>query len=171
MYSENLVIKLNAIAQSYREIISQAVNAVLSQDKFRNTGAGLASLKVEVITGDASKAPQIIITFDDHILFLDKRRMQWTKQPDFKKILEWAKTKTFDKVPGYSNPRSIDNLKAAERVAYAIARDKKKNDTWKAKPWRKKSLSSVLKEMNQMIKSGFEKAIEEDLTNAIKQAA
>lgn len=153
MYSENTVIKLNDIAQRYRDVIHQAIHAVLSQDLYKNTGAGAASLVVEVIDGDSNKAPQILISFDDHLIFLDKRKMQWTKLPNMSKLMEWAETVKPDK-------------KEAHRLAWAVAWDKKKNDTWKPKPWRKKSLSNVLKEMNALILEAFDKAINEGLEKA-----
>lgn len=157
MYSESTVIKLNDIAQRYKDVIHQAIHAVLSQDRYKNTGAGAASLIVDVIDGDSNKSPQITISFDDHLIFLDKRKMQWTKLPNMKKLLEWAETVKPDK-------------KEAERLAWAVAWDKKKNDTWKAKPWRKKSLSNVLKEMNDLLLNEFDAAINEDLMDAIKRA-
>lgn len=155
MYSENTVIKLNDIAQRYRDVIHQAIHDVLSQDRYKNTGAGAASLVVDVEDGDSNKAPVIRISFDDHLIFLDKRKMQWTKLPNMKKLLEWAETVKPDK-------------KEAARLAWAVAWDKKKNDTWKAKPWRKKSLSNVLKEMNALVKEAYDKAAAEDLTTSTK---
>jgi hypothetical protein len=54
-------------------------------------------------------------------------------------------------------------------LAWAIAWDKRKHDTWKAKPWRKKSLSEVLKEMNLQIVEAFAKALDEDMQQAINE--
>lgn len=153
MYSENTVMMLNDIAQRYKDIIHQAIHDVLSQDGYKNTGAGAASLVVDVVDGDTRKAPQISISFDDHLIFLDKRKMQWTRLPNMGKLMEWAET---------VKPTE----KEAERLAWAVGWDKKNNDTWKAKPWRKKSLSNVLKEMNKMVMEAFDKAIEEDLQKA-----
>lgn len=158
MYSDDLVIKLNTIAYQYRAQIERALRDILSQPRYRNTGAGLASLIVEVIDGDRNKSPQIVVNFDDHLLFLDKRRMQWTKLPEIKKLLAWAETKT-------------GSQKEATKLAWAVAWSKRKNDTWKSKPWRKKGLGPTLREMNKVIMDGFEKAIEEDLRKATKQAA
>ena len=158
MYSDNLVIKLNGIAHHYKDVINRALVDILSQPRYNNTGAGLASLHVEVIEGDRNKSPQIIITMADHLLLLDKRKMQWTKLPKISELLKWAETKK-------STP------KEAVKLAWAVAWDKRKNDTWKAKPWRKKSLGPALKEMNKMIVEGFEKVIEEDLQQAIDRAA
>lgn len=153
MYSQITIAKLNDIAQRYRGIIQQSIQNVLSQ--YKNTGAGLASVTVDVVEGDASQAPQINIQFDDHVLILDKRKVQWTKLPDMKAMIEWAETKTTTR-------------DQAERLAWAVAWDKKKNDTWKPKAWRKKSLSGVLKEMNQLILQEYDAAIEQDLQQAIK---
>lgn len=158
MYSEALVIKLNTIAQQYRDVIHRALHDILSQPRYRNTGAGLASLIVDVIDGDSNKSPQIVIHFDDHLLYMDKRRVEWTKLPEIKKLLAWAETKKSDPTE-------------AKKLAWAVAWDKKKNDTWRSKPWRKKSLGPALREMNRMIMQGFEQAIEEDLKKATKAAA
>lgn len=155
MYSENTVMKMNDIAQRYKDVIHQSIHAVLNEDRYKNTGAGAASLVVEVIDGDRNKAPQIKITFDDHLIFLDKRKMQWTKLPNMKRLLEWAET-------------IKPTQKEAERLAWAVGWDKRKNDTWKSKPWRKKSLSNVLKEMNKIILEAFDQVIEEDLQKSIK---
>lgn len=168
MYSRNTVIKLNDIAHRYRDIIHQALHAALSS--LKNTGAGVASLTVDVIDGDEQKSPEIQIRFDDHLIFLDKRGMQWTKQPDVKKLTAWAETKSFSSIPGYTVGKA-PKFNTAERVAWAIAKDKKKNDSWKGKPWRKKSLSKVLKEMNALIIEAYNKAIEEDLQAAIDAGA
>jgi hypothetical protein len=154
-YSENTVNKLNEIAHRYRDLVHKAIHDVLSQPPYKNTGAGAASLTVDVIDGDQNKAPQIVIHFDDHLLFLDKRRMQWTKLPEMKELIAWAETKR-------------TNKEEAAQLAWATAWDKKKNDAWKSKPWRKKSLSKVLKEMNELIVAGFDQAIEEDLKQAAK---
>lgn len=145
--------KMNDIAHRYKDVIHQSIHAVLSEDRYKNTGAGAASLTVDVVDGDANKSPQIRISFDDHLIFLDKRKMQWTKLPNMGKLMEWAETVKPDK-------------KGAERLAWAVAWDKKKNDTWKAKPWRKKSLSNVLKEMNLLIKEAFDQVIEKDFQEA-----
>ena len=155
MYSPRLVDALNTIAHRYKDIIHRAIVDVLRQPRYMNTGAGAASVTVDVTDGDAEKSPVIQIVFDDHIKLLDKRKMQWTQLPDMKKLLEWAATKEQDPTK-------------AKKLAFAVAWDKKKNDTWKAKPWRKKSLGAVLKELNALVVAEFDKAIEADLVDATK---
>lgn len=154
MYSVNLVETLNTIAHRYQPIIQKAIRDVLTQPKYVNTGAGAASVTVDVVDGDVNKSPVIQIVFDDHVKFLDKRKMQWTKLPGMKKMLEWAATKETD-------PTKI------KKLAFGTAWNKKKFDTWKPKLWRKKSLSGVLKELNAMVLSEFDKAIEQDLQGAV----
>lgn len=149
MYSELTVQKLNNIAYQYKDLVHRSIHAVLTQARYYNTGAGAASLTVDVIDGNTNKSPQIVISFDDHLIYMDKRALQWTKLPNMRKLLEWAATKTTTE-------------RAAKQLAWATAWDKKKNDTWKAKPWRRKSLSTVLKEMNALIVEAYDKAIEEE---------
>jgi len=153
MYSQRLINILNDIAHRHGAIIKKAIQDVLRGPKYANTGAGVESVTVEVVEGDASKSPNILITFDDHIKLLDKRKMQWTKLPDMKELLQWAATKR-------------DDPKKAEKLAWAVAWDKKKNDTWKAKPWRKKTLSQTLKQLNINVLAAFDQAIEEDMQEA-----
>lgn len=158
MYSDEVVTRLNAIANQYRDILYRSLRDVLSQPRYTNTGAGLSSLTVDVIQGTQTKSPQLVVTFDDHILFMDKRRLQWTKLPDMKGLLAWAETKT-------------SSEKEARKLAWAVAWDKKKNDTWKPKLWRKKGLGPALREMNQVILASYEAAIEQELAQSVKTAA
>jgi hypothetical protein len=148
MYSPELVIVLNQIAQVKRGEFESALTQVLNNPPYRNTGEGVNSVKVLVMPGTEAAAPQIKIEFADHLLFMDKRKMQWTKLPPISKLLPWAATRSTDP-------------KQQKKIAWSKAWDLKKNDNWKAKPWRKKSLSAVLKEMNTEIIRDFGKAIEE----------
>lgn len=156
MYSARLVEKLNAIAQHYKAIVQASIKDVLSQTRYTNTGAAAASIKVTVINGTESKAPEIKVDFVDYLVVLNKRKVSWTKLPDIKKLTEWAGRKT-------------DSPEKAKKLAWAIAWDKKKHDTWKAKPWRKQALSQVLTDMNAEILAAFAKAIDEDLQQAINE--
>lgn len=153
MYSQEVIRGLNAIAYQYRDILRKSILDVLG--RYSNTGAGAASLTVEVIDGTADRSPQLVVKFDDHVLYLDKRRLQWTKLPDMRKLLQWAQTKK-------------SSEKEAVRLAWAVAWDKKKNDTWKPKRWRKQGLGPALKEMNQRILAAYEAEIEAALKQAIK---
>lgn len=150
-YSPRLVSKLNEIAHQYKDLVSRSLHAVLQQ--YSNTGAGLASLTVDVVDGNENRPPQIKINFDDHLIFLNQKKPQWTKLPEVDKLITWAKTKGNDD-------------KQARKLAWAIAWDKKKHDTWKRRPWRKKSLSTVLKEMNELITKEFKQAIVDDAVSA-----
>ncbi|HEY3403900.1 MAG TPA: hypothetical protein VGK59_10965 [Ohtaekwangia sp.] len=155
MYSERLVNTLNEIANRYQGIIYDAVYDVISKKPYKNTGAGAESLRIEITSGDANTAPVVNILFDDHLIYLNNRKLEWTKLPNMEGLIAWAKTKEPDE-------------KRAKRLAFAVGWDKAKHDTWKARPWRKKSLSKVLKEMNQMIVAEFDKAIEADLQEAAR---
>src|SRR6185369_15042690 len=110
-YSPRLVNKLNDIAHHYRDLVSRSLHAVLQQ--YSNTGAGLASLTVDIVDGNENKAPQIKIAFADHLLYLDNKKLQWTKLPEVQNLIAWAKTKG-------------KNDKEAKKLAWAIAWDKKK---------------------------------------------
>jgi hypothetical protein len=155
MYSPRLVTTLNNIASDYQPLMHRAIVDVLSQAKFANTGFSAESVKVEVVAGDESKAPALMITFADYLIILNQRKVEWTKLPNIGNLLEWADTKRSTRVE-------------AEKLAFAVAWDKRKNDTWKPKPWRKKSLSQVLKDMNEELLKQYDEAIEADLVEATK---
>jgi hypothetical protein len=153
MYSPELVTVLNEIAeQKAKEFQSVLVN-LLSKAPYRNTGEGVNSVTIEISAGTASRAPAIKINFADHLLLMDKRKLQWVKLPLVSKLMTWAATKNSDP-------------KQQKRMAWARAWDLQKNDSHKPKPWRKKSLSATLKEMNQQIVVAFDKAIEESFQKA-----
>lgn len=155
MYSENTVMRLNDIAHRYKDIVYQAIYSVISQPPYKNTGEGAASLTIDVIDGTRDKAPELVINFADHLNYINKKKLQWTKLPKMEGLLKWAETKKSTK-------------QEAEQLAWATAWDKKKNDTWKGMPWRKKTLSQVLKEMNEMVLKAFDEAIEQDFDAATK---
>ncbi len=142
------------IAEEYRGKIEAAIRQVISQPKYRASGEGLASLTVVLIDGNADKAPVIVVNLADHVMRLESRNLQWTQLPDMRKMLQWASYKKSDP-------------KEARQLAWAVAKDKQKNDTWKPKRWRKQSLSAVLKEMNKAMLQAFDKAV---LDHIMKQA-
>lgn len=155
MYSDRTVMKLNDIAYRYKDLIHRAVHDVIRKT-IHNTGDAAASLTVEVVEGTRDKAPDLVISFADHLIYFNHRQIEWTKLPNIDKLTEWAETKVVDK-------------KAAKRLAFAVAWDKRKNDTWKAKPWRRKSLSAVLKEMNRLVLTSFDEIINEELQEAANE--
>ncbi|MCZ8021223.1 MAG: hypothetical protein O9302_00390 [Cyclobacteriaceae bacterium] len=156
MYSQRLQHMMQEIARDYQSKISDAVTRVLAQPRFRNTGEGLDSVQVDIVDGNAEKSPVIVVKAADHIFRLESKGLAWTKLPNMKKMLAWAEGKKSDK-------------KEARNLAWAVAKDKYKNDTWKPKRWRRQSLSAVLKEMNAEMLKEFDKAIEEDMNQALKE--
>jgi hypothetical protein len=141
------------IADEYRGKIEAGIRQVISQPKYRASGEGLSSLTVTVIEGNAKKSPVIVVTIADQIVRLESRNLQWTELPNMKNLLSWASYKKSDP-------------KEAKQLAWAVAKDKQKNDTWKPKLWRRQSLSAALKEMNKAMVAAFDKAIEEDILKA-----
>lgn len=153
MYSPNTIEKLNQVAREYVPIFHASITAAIH----KNTGAGAGSVKVDIIPGDATKSPQVVVTINDHVLYLDRRKLQWTKLPNLRELQAWAETKT-------SDPKAI------KRLTWGTAWDKRRNDTWKPKPWRKKGLGAVLREMNRRLLEAFDAALNEDLQEAINRA-
>ena len=155
MYSECLVIKLNELAQQYRGRMYAAIQTVLSQSRYTNTGKGLRSLKVTVIAGTREQSPSLVVNVDDYIVIINQSKLQWTKLPNTGNLIAWAKTKK-------------STIEEAKKLAFAVAYIKKKTDAHKPKKWRKKSIGDTLKEMNVEMLKAFDEAIEEDLQLALK---
>ncbi len=155
MYSDNLVIKLNELAQEYRGRMYAAIQTVLSQSRYTNTGKGLRSLKVTVIAGTREQSPSLVVNVDDYVVIINQSKLQWTKLPNTGNLIEWAKTKK-------------STIEEAKKLAFAVAYIKKTTDAHKPKKWRKKSIGYTLKEMNAEMVKAFEAAIEEDLQLALK---
>lgn len=154
MYSANLVRVLNEIAAEYRGKLEAAIKTVLSQARYTNTGRGLGSVQVEMVPGNTTESPALVVKLDDYVLLLDRSKMQWTQLPNVKNLIEWAKTK-----------RSTE--KEWKKLAWTTAYHKKNTDTWKPKKWRKKALSETLKLMNAEMLKAFEAAIEQDFQEGI----
>lgn len=138
---------LNEIAHRYGDRLMTQVKAVL--EKYQNTGALVQSLKLEIKPATDRSAPTISLIYEDQGYYIGYKNPQWTKQPNITKLLEWAQTKTFTTIPGYSATSNLPEFKKRERVAWAIARDKLKNDTWKPKRWKREAnLGQLIKELN-----------------------
>lgn len=155
IYSENLVIKLNEIAQEYRAKMESAIKVVLSQSRYTNTGKGLRSLSVKVTPGTRESSPSIVVNVDDYIVLLNKSKMQWTKLPNTGNLIAWAKTKK-------STETEI------KKLAFAVAYVKKTTDNHKPKKWRKKGIGETLKDMNVEMTKAFDDAEQKDLEQAVK---
>jgi hypothetical protein len=157
IYSYNLVKALNAIAQEYRGKLEENIKSVLSEARYRNTGGGVDSVNVEVRPGDSNNSPALVIKIADHVLILNKSKMEWTNLPRVNELLKWARSRK-------------SNEKEAKKLAWAVAWDKKKNDTWKSKKWRKKGIGTVLREMNEELLIEFDKAKDKDFQEGIDAA-
>ena len=99
--------------------------------------------------------PQIQMTYEDHGDFLTKKKMLFVKVPPVEDLKKWSEARGINlyKIPGYKEG-SIPNIsddKKRNRIAWAIGIDKRMNDTWKRKAWKKKPISELLKELNEEI--------------------
>lgn len=155
MYSDNLVIKLNEIAQEYRAKMEASIKAVLSQSRYTNTGKGLRSLSVKVTPGTKESSPSIVVNVDDYVVLLNKSKMEWTKLPNTSNLIAWAKTKKTTETE-------------IKKLAFAVAYIKKNTDAHKPKKWRKKGIGETLKEMNAEMTKAFDEAEQKDLDQAVK---
>lgn len=156
MYSDNQVQVLNAIADDYAGQLLASIKQVLNEPRYRNTGRGVGSVQVDVVKGDSSKSPALVVKLEDYVLLLDKSKMEWTRLPNIRNLVEWARSKQSDE-------------KQAQKLAWAKAWDLRRNDNWKPKKWRKRALGTVLASMNDRMLKDFEQAIERDFQQVIDE--
>lgn len=148
MIPESVQQKLNDIAQQYGERLMQQVKVVF--EKYSNTGELVRSLKLEIKPATDRSAPVITLSYDEQGYFIGYRNPQWSKLPLIQELLQWASTKTFQTIPGYKTSSSLPEFKKHERVIWAIAKDKLKNDTWKAKRWKREAnVGKLIQDLNQ----------------------
>lgn len=165
--------KLNELAAKTARDLYQAAKDVLSKDTFRNTGELVDSLKVSVIPCKGDAPPEIILTYADQGYFLNYKSPKWTRVPNIDKMKAWAETIDFSgPVPGYKNGVStLPPWKVKERIISAIAWNKRKHDTWKAKPWKGKKgidLGKLLRDLNQATLEAWAREVENILVHGIE---
>jgi hypothetical protein len=160
--------QLDDLARKYGNELYGRVKTVLASPKFRNTGELEESLKLIITPATDKDAPVIILEYADQGYYLNYKSPSWVKQPNVEKLLKWAETKTFTSIPGYKGTPNIPEYKQKERIAFAIAMDKRKNDTWKPKRWKKEAgLGELLKNINVEVLEAYRTDIEKILANSI----
>jgi hypothetical protein len=161
--------KLNTLASVYsQEIFNSASNAI---KKYSRSGATLDSLKVTWLKSTDKEPPRIILIFELQAALFEVRKMSWVRLPKIDNLEAWAESVNLDgPVPGYKNgvAPNLPPWKAKLRKLWAIAKDKRTNDTWKRKPWRKVALSDVLKQLNKATLEAWEKDVEDILTESLQ---
>ena len=160
--------QLDQLAIKYANELYGRVKNVLGSPQFRNTGELEESLKLEITKATDKDAPVIILHYADQGYYLNYKSPSWVKQPNVEKLMKWAETKTFGNIPGYTGTPNIPEYKQKLRIAFAIAKDKRKNDTWKPKRWKKAAgLGELLKNINVDVMEAYRKDVENILAKAI----
>jgi hypothetical protein len=160
--------QLNTLAERYSREMFRSVDEALK--KYDRSGKTRASLKVTWLKSTDRQPPRILLIFERQAALFETRRMSWIKIPNIDQLTEWSEGVNFSgKVPGYKNGLAPDlpPWKAKQRIVWAIARDKRKNDTWKRKPWRRIALSDVLKELNRATLQAYKKEVEDTLAESL----
>jgi hypothetical protein len=160
---------MDRIAQEYAAIIYKETYAVMQ--KYNATGNLLRSLNVKFLRATSSLPPVIWITYDGYANIFEARQPLWTKQPILSEIIDFVQDRGITqqgRIPGYKNGApNLSEFAKAKRIAFAISKNQKQTDKWKRKPWRKKALSSVLKDMNSKTIDLFRDEIENIMVGAL----
>ena len=160
MIPEAIQHRLNEIADKHGRIIYDQIKATLSKRQFTNTGELAQSLQLQITRATDRDTPRILITYADQGYFIGYKNPQWTKLPPVDELMKWAETKTFFFFFGYKSSRNLTPFKPRERVVWAIAKNKKAQDTWKPKRWKRASkLGDLLADMNTEMIDAFTKEV------------
>lgn len=160
--------QLNQIAAKYARHLYDNVKRLFSTPAYRNTGELDESLKVHWTACTDNEPPVIVLEYADQGYFLGYRKPQWTRLPNIANLEKWAQTKRFTTIPGYNGSSNLPEYKIQQRVAWAIAWDKRKNDTWKPKRWKKAAnLGQLLKQLNAETTQAYTHDIEKILADSI----
>ncbi len=162
-------LKLQSLANRYAGILRSRVIAALQ--RYNATGSLIDSIEVTVVPGVGDYGPQIKMTYEDHGDFLTKKKMLFVKLPPIEDMEAWMQARNINtnKIPGYNEgsiPAISEDTKR-ERIAWAISMDKRLNDTWKRKDWKRKPISTLLKELNVEIISAYRQDVEKELASYI----
>lgn len=168
MIPESVQHHLNDIAAEYGNRLLSQVKTVF--EKYSNSGALVQSLKLEIKKATATTAPVISLIYDEQGYFIGYKNPQWSKLPRIERLLEWAQTKTFTRVSGVKNDSNLPEFKRREKVVWAIAKDKLKNDTWKPKRWKREAnIGQLIRHLNaDTILNGYKKEYQKILESAIE---
>lgn len=164
--------KLDALAAKYAEKLKRDVETVLSNPEFMNTGELADSIEVSITKATDQEAPLIVLTYADQGYFLNYRNPQWTKLPTIAKLEKWGSARGLDfgNIPGYEygTAPNLSDEKKVERIVWAIAKNKRKEDSWKPRLWKRKAnLVDFLNKLNNETVQAYAKDVETILAEAI----
>jgi len=164
--------KLDDIAERFASKLESDVKTLFSKPEYRSTNELLDSVAVKVTKASDTEAPLVILTYADQGYFIGYKNPQWTKLPNVDKLLEWIRSKKLDlgRIPGYSSgtaPNLTDEQRNS-RIVWAIAKNQRKEDTWRPKRWKNSiKLSDLLKSLNDETLTAYTKDVETLLAGAI----
>ncbi|HMG90754.1 MAG TPA: hypothetical protein VK589_11865 [Chryseolinea sp.] len=166
--------KLDALAQQYATRLLGDVKEVFNRPEYINSGELADSVQVTIIKSTDNDAPVIALTYADQGFFIGYKNPQWTKLPVVAELEKWAAKRGLDfgNIPGYTygTAPGLSTEKKIERIAWAIAKNKRKEDTWKQKKWKKSAnLGDLLKDLNTETIAAYARDIEGLLADAISK--
>jgi len=171
---ERIQSRLNSLAQFYAQDLYDRAYQVLRAKRYRNSGALLDSLKVTWFKATEQWPPRILLIYNEYAQLFEQRSLSWVNTPPIEDLKEWIRHKggssAFGTVPGYRDGMagSLPEYKKVERIAWAIATDKRVNDTHKRRPWKRKTLREMLIEMNQETQKAFANEAEQLMKEALQ---
>jgi hypothetical protein len=169
-FDKDIQDQMNALADRYAAELRNAVSKELSKPSYKSSGMLASSVKVSVTPSTGYKPPVINLEVADYGELIGKRKMLWVKQPPLQKMIDHIQKKNISltKIPGYvSGAPNLPESKKIERVAFAMAVKKRRDDTFKRRPWKKQSFPDVLRKLNSETIEKFGGHIERMLASSI----
>jgi hypothetical protein len=169
LYPPEVVDELNRIGERYLHQLNREVLILLRQ--VRAGGYLYSNIKPYFIKATPDRIGEIGVKYPIYGDYIGKRRLQWTRIPPPEAMLEYIQKKGIQPtvVPGYA-PGVIPGIsieKQQKRLAWAIAQDKRINDTHKPFKWKKKALPKLLGQLNFEIINAYARTVEEVLARSI----
>jgi len=170
---ESIINRLNELAQIYAQYLFDKAYNLLKENKYRNTGQLLNSLKVTWLKADENYPPRILLIYLEYADIFEQKKLSWVRTPPPEELIKWVMEKGLHKsgkIPGYTaNSRiGISDYQKAQRIGWAISIDKRINDTHQRKPWKRQTLSELLKQMNYEVHEAFRQESEQLMANALQ---
>lgn len=172
MIPKSIQEQLNQLAHKYAQQLLSQVTGVLSQPQYQAEGELAESLKVSVTPSTDTQAPVILLTYADQGFFIGYKNPQWSTLPNIEKLTKWTQVKNISlgDIPGYTygTAPNLSDEKKKERIAFAIAKNKLKTDSWKPKRWKNAAnLGELLRDLNNDTIQAWVKEVETILAHSI----
>lgn len=151
---------VNETLQDWGVTVLQVLAEQIKKKKLVLSGELLDSLKFDTLKAAGDQTAKLFLLFQESGRIKDMKALTYKKQPPIKEIEAFVRkvgVAKFKYVPGYTSPgkRPTDDI-AIRRIAWGIARHKKKVNTTKPKKWFSKTFYGMLNPLIDNLIEGYQ---------------